>query len=236
MDNPSYAFPLISIPDLIEIITEWGIPVSEEDLAKPSAALVQNIYLVLLNEMAGIDISDIEAPRQILLNDLDYPDYYIEALTLQMLHYHIGRLAKVARIESFTMQDLTRPEGLRTRKILSGIHNVMLCMQQHDEVLEKTMKKSQEAPEREAQLEYELEQIRSKLDELAYEREAEKPQIQELQVKLRELSIQFPTLNKEVLALQEQNETLRKERNALKHRLVRILRRIQPLLISYTFL
>jgi hypothetical protein len=77
-----------------------------------------------------------------------------------------GRLAKAAQLEPPTLQDLTRPDGPRTRKIISGLHNFMLFRAQSSDVVEKYQKRAQGVVEREAQLDYEMTQMQERLDKL----------------------------------------------------------------------
>jgi hypothetical protein len=73
MEGVTSAFPVLTTDYLVDVVSEWGVPVTEDDFLKPTAGVVQSIYCALLSHVLGIDVNDLEAPRQRLLTDLEFP-------------------------------------------------------------------------------------------------------------------------------------------------------------------
>jgi hypothetical protein len=208
METACY-FPILQARELVTVVGDWGISISEEDLLKPSANTVQSIYCTLLAEAMGIEMRYLETHRDVVIEDVEFRvrclGYILlsgwlneplclrrnttsthcpsrssittckfsrvrtkrmAAKTLTCMYDRSARLCKTAQIDSYTLQDLTRPEPGRTRKILSGLHNFMLFRQQMAPTTEKHLKRFDEAVERESQLDYELEEKKQRIKEL----------------------------------------------------------------------
>lgn len=77
-----------------------------------------------------------------------------------------AHLCAAAKVDSYVLQDLTRPESARTRKILSGFHNFMLHRHERLPVTDKYLTDFDNAVEKELQLDYEIEEKKRRIKEL----------------------------------------------------------------------
>lgn len=72
--NNEKTFPLRSASQLATIVSaEWGIPVTEHELQKPSPETVQSIYCAILADVLSLDVTKFERDRQVVIGDAEYP-------------------------------------------------------------------------------------------------------------------------------------------------------------------
>lgn len=73
MEKQDITFPTLPAKDLATIVTSWDFThISEEDLIKPSASLVQSIYCTLLAQIMGIEMGHLEGHRDALLEGVEF--------------------------------------------------------------------------------------------------------------------------------------------------------------------
>lgn len=60
-------FPQMSIPDIINALSGWGLSVSHEQLIRPSADFVESIYCACLQQVTDIDHEALRDPVQTAL-------------------------------------------------------------------------------------------------------------------------------------------------------------------------
>lgn len=68
--NPEKSWPHKSAAELAQIIVSaWGVPVTERDLARPTPDLVQTIYSAILLEVLSLDVQKFERDRQMVISE-----------------------------------------------------------------------------------------------------------------------------------------------------------------------
>lgn len=144
-----YWFPNMPIPEIIAALSEWGLSVSNEQLARPSSDFVTGVYTACLEQVTSIAPDVLHEPVQNALLALDDPhtvclstspclpplthpfqDLYVASIAHNFLLYHIARFANAARIMDFSAKDLYLPEPERTRFVLSAFINFVKFAEQ----------------------------------------------------------------------------------------------------------
>ncbi len=68
--NAEKSWPHKSAAELAQIIVSaWGVPVIERDLAKPTPELVQAIHSAILLEVLSLDVQKFERDRQMTISE-----------------------------------------------------------------------------------------------------------------------------------------------------------------------
>lgn len=212
--NPEKSWPHKSATELAQIIVSaWGVPVTERDLARPTPDLVQTIYSAILLEVLSLDVQKFERDRQMVISEsgVEYLEYYYDSTTLQMLLYHMGRIAKVAKVKTFTMRDLTRPDPLRTNRILSAVVNFMAFRDSRDfpEFLEKLHQRAETTRERYEEREREQDDLENENAEERQKFEEETQSAEGIELEVQQLESELNTLFSEAHQLTEKTTALK---------------------------
>ena len=65
--------PILKPAEVAELLSEWGLNISMEEVNKPSVHTVQAIYDQYLFEMLNLRLDDLDQPREIIMADMGYP-------------------------------------------------------------------------------------------------------------------------------------------------------------------
>lgn len=95
-----------------------------------------------------------------------YQELFNDAVPLMMFHQHVTNLAKIAQVDFFTLQDLTRPDPARTRKILSALVNFAKFKQERQATVDEVAGRSEKLKERRDKLISENERLRNEANTL----------------------------------------------------------------------
>ena len=69
-----YWFPNMPIPEIMTALSEWGLSISNEQLARPSADFVTSVYTACLEQVTSIAPEALHEPVQNALAALDDPN------------------------------------------------------------------------------------------------------------------------------------------------------------------
>ena len=73
-------FPVLKPYEIVGCLSDLGISVTEQDLLKPSPALMKSIYMQLLERLACIMKEEIEQPVFGAMHVLEYPELHEESI------------------------------------------------------------------------------------------------------------------------------------------------------------
>ncbi|KAK2467107.1 hypothetical protein APHAL10511_001365 [Amanita phalloides] len=208
----------MTAPDIIGSLSAWGIPVSQEQLNRPTPEFVEGLYCACLRQAAELDHDTLKRPVQVLLDasQVDEKDLYSTALTNNIILYHLSRFARAARIEGFSSKDIVNPERERTLNLLSGFINFVKFTEQYCNpfVLELKGHSSDLLIDKEHVLEQLLE-VRKKLDEVKNKLAEDEPLCEKLRNENNALRAKmFATKEFQTAAVQDV-EKLKAEKTAL---------------------
>jgi kinetochore protein Nuf2 len=88
-------FPKMSIPDIINSLAGWNMPVGQEQLIRPSPDFVQTIYCACLQQITNISHESVGEQIQSTLSILEDPsspshqDLCATALAHNFILYHL---------------------------------------------------------------------------------------------------------------------------------------------------
>ncbi|KAH8833507.1 Nuf2 family-domain-containing protein [Flagelloscypha sp. PMI_526] len=128
---PKYIFEPMTPSELVSTLVGWGHPCTESQLEHPKTDFVERIYFVCLEQLTTLDSAALEEPvRQAMENvETNDQDFYLDPLVHNLLVYHLGRVARAARLEKFSAKDLSNPTANRTSDILSAFINFIKFVQ-----------------------------------------------------------------------------------------------------------
>ncbi|KAH8108199.1 Nuf2 family-domain-containing protein [Cristinia sonorae] len=137
-----YWFPSMSVTEIVDAFSGWGISVSHEQVLRPTADFVLGIYSACLQQVTNISHESLQEPVQIALATLDSPDMYAQALAHNFLLFHLQRFAKAAKITDFSSRDISFPDPERTRSVFSAFINLVKFSEQCESFIAGLREKS----------------------------------------------------------------------------------------------
>ncbi|KAF8078200.1 Nuf2 family-domain-containing protein [Lyophyllum atratum] len=214
-------FPQMTISDIMNALSGWGLSVSNEQLMRPSADFVEGVYCACLQQVTDINQDALRDPVQNALSasSVEEKDLYASALTNNLLVYHLTRLAKAARVEDFNAKDVHSPEKERTLLLLSAFINFVKFTEQYCNVFVKDLRDRSEA------IIMERDQVSEQLAEIERSIETKKAKIAEDEPHCEQLRNENNALRAKMIATKEFQtaavqdvEKLKAEKNALVKR------------------
>ncbi|RCK64802.1 putative kinetochore protein NUF2 [Candida viswanathii] len=192
-------FPLLDATEITICLQECGFNVTQEQIIKPSQDFVMNLYEEFIDTFMGVKFGVIrEKARSMALarrihsvsvngndagneegegegegdpeSDDKTGDIY-PALPITLLLRYISRFLHVCGINDFTLVDLGRPDGFRTRRVLSAVINYIRFREDHSVVFEDlaneaetTVKKVEDAQAENANILRRINEAKEKLE------------------------------------------------------------------------
>ncbi|GLB35199.1 putative nuf2 family protein [Lyophyllum shimeji] len=214
-------FPQMSVGDIANALSGWGLSVSSEQLARPSADFVEGVYCACLQQVTDINVDALRDPVQNALSasSIEEKDLYASALTNNLLVYHLTRLAKAARVEDFNAKDIYHPERERTLLLLSAFINFVKFTEQYCNAFVKDLRDRSEA------IIIERDEVSQQLAEIEQSIAAMKAKIAEDEPRCEQLRNDNNALRAKMIATKEfqtaavqEVEKLKAEKNALVKR------------------
>lgn len=63
--------PTLKAQDAVELLAEWNLNITVEEINKPTTQTVQAIYDELIWQLLHIRLDDLDGPRNIIMQDMD---------------------------------------------------------------------------------------------------------------------------------------------------------------------
>ncbi|BFZ56594.1 SUMO conjugating enzyme Hus5 [Savitreella phatthalungensis] len=147
----NWIYPVLSPDEILQCMTELGIPLTLDDLQKPSASKMQVVYTAFADIIMGVtkdyfdaSIASCEAAQ----DSPDHFDIYADSLLLVIFYQHLHVLMKEVGFPEFALSDITRPDPKRIRRILSAIINFAKFREERLEVYDRFTHKAGEYAQR----------------------------------------------------------------------------------------
>ncbi|KAJ4480499.1 Nuf2 family-domain-containing protein [Lentinula edodes] len=184
-------YSLMSIPDIINSLGDWGLTVEEDRLLRPTSEFVEFVFCACLAQVTGINREDLLQPAQdaLSISSLEDKDnIYLSALTHNLLCYHLTRFANAARVDDFSSYDISKPTKERTLLLLSAFINfVKFTEQLCNPFVNELVNRSNALLVDRDQVSSKLAQTQKQIQELKAKRDKDEPICQELRAKNKEL-------------------------------------------------
>ncbi|KAG1904029.1 Nuf2 family-domain-containing protein [Suillus fuscotomentosus] len=215
-----YWFPNMPIPEIMTALSEWGLSVSNEQLVRPSSDFVTGVYNACLEQVTSISPNVLHKPTQRALASLDdaNPDLYNNAISHNIMLYHLTRFATSARIMDFSSRDLSAPEPERTRFILSAFINFVKFAEQCTTFISNVREKSAQVIEEREQVIQELSEVQHNLAVLKAQRAKDEPKCEQLKEENAAMTTQLLAAKEVHTGLTKEIESLKIERAHLQAR------------------
>ncbi|KAF8319417.1 hypothetical protein DL93DRAFT_2075084 [Clavulina sp. PMI_390] len=225
-------FPVLKPATLVNVISsEWGISVTEQDLKNPKADTVQKIYMAILTEMLSLDMETFQTGCINLLCTTENPELSYDAMGMQMLLYHMARVAKVCKVQTFTMRDLTRPTGSRLIRILSGVCNfgAFSQLEERRSFLENIQHATENKQEHEAELAHQCAQVEAELQMLQQGLERDEPMVVQAEQQTKTLAVETKALTSKLSQLMDDIKKLKEEKLNIKQDMANLVAELQEM-------
>ncbi|THH26364.1 hypothetical protein EUX98_g7826 [Antrodiella citrinella] len=213
-----YWFPSMSVGEIVDAFSGWGISVSHEQVLRPSADFVLGIYSACLQQVTSITQESLSEPVQAALATLDSPDMYAQALAHNFLLFHLQRFARAAKIMDFSAKDLSFPDAERTRSVFSAFINLVKFSEQCESFITGLREKSASVAEERNKITSELvaseEKIRAVKEKLAQD----EPKCEILRSENEEITAYLLSCKERQMAMLEIIKTLKQEKASIVKR------------------
>ncbi|KAG4305469.1 hypothetical protein PORY_001025 [Pneumocystis oryctolagi] len=215
----NYIFPTLKPPEILQCMTELGIPFSEEDLAKPSIQRMKLVYEAFSDILMGITWENYDSSVRACHDELEYSEIYIDSLSLIIFHQKLVKLMTEVGIDDFSIRDLIKPEPTRVKKILSAVINFAKFREERMPVFETHAQKAESYVSRHQDLIFQNQDLLEQLKNLKTKQEDEVSLIKKSKEINAALTNDLRELKKIQTALTNEIDVLKREKAELSERL-----------------
>ena len=156
-------------------MNELGIPLIKEDLERPTPGKMQVVYSAFADIIMGVTKDFFDASVEACSSEADHFDIHADSLLLMVFYQHLYILMKEVGFPEFSLQDITKPEAKRVRRILSAIINFAKFREERLEVYEKFTSKASEYQTKLEDLMIQNEDMTRRVEDLKVRRIQEEP-------------------------------------------------------------
>ncbi|DBA98352.1 hypothetical protein WJX82_002463 [Trebouxia sp. C0006] len=223
-----FSFPILSNQELLPCLKEMDLPLTGEQISKPTFEILQRIYEILVTTLLGVTREELQQPVFMAIDTLEYPELHDESIPTLAFIKSLNRLLVAAGIKDFNMQqDLYKPDSNRLRRNLSGIINFAKFREEKLVPYTDMQESVEHLLEETAELEELNMRLTAEVSKLEAERAAEEPAVSQLEAETQQvfqenqqLNKQSTLLNNDVRTLKQQNNALADEASSAKFKLV----------------
>ncbi|KAG8998706.1 kinetochore-associated Ndc80 complex subunit nuf2 [Tulasnella sp. JGI-2019a] len=214
-----FDMPILTPNETKDMLSDyWGLSIPNEELNKPSAHTVQAIYDEFLWDMMGLRLQDLEGARINIMSEIEHPDLFTEGMRLRMFFHLVRYLLNRAGLKHFSLQDISRPDGMRLRKILSIIRNLLAFKTERTDFMEFMIRKMEDAKVRDVELAAEEEELQKQYDQLLRQRRTEEAKIPAAKDRNEELRALCAKEAKAYKTASDKSSQSKKEAQAIRDR------------------
>jgi hypothetical protein len=177
-----FTFQLLSKPQLLEILSEIGVSVVEDDLANPVDWKVKQIFEKLIEKILNKSREDYAQVDFYAAERLENPELHDDSVPMinfyklcQKLLATAGDVVPGTSEVDFGLHDLCRPDKKRLRQHLSAVGNFVMFMGDKEGTFIEMAERTGLLREQKEKLEAECARLEKLRKELLERREAEKP-------------------------------------------------------------
>ncbi|KAG5519301.1 hypothetical protein PMAC_001926 [Pneumocystis sp. 'macacae'] len=215
----NYIFPTLKPPEILQCMTELGIPFSEEDLTKPSTQRMKLVYEAFSDILMGITWENYDNAVRACHDELEHSEIYMDSLSLIIFYQKLVKLMTEVGIDDFSIRDLVKPEPIRVKKILSAVINFAKFREERMPVFETHAQKADSYISRNQNLVFQNQNLSEQLKKLKIKQEDEVSLIK----KSKEINI---GLTNDLRELKKVQTTLTNEIDVLKREKAEIAERL----------
>lgn len=141
-----YSFPELKSVEILQCMEDLRIPLSDQELSKPTPMVVQRILEGFADIFMGIPRDSFASvqPSFGVMEMLEYPDLHMDSIALISFYRTILRLMIEVGIDDFSLRDIIRPDGPRLKLMLSAVINFAKFREEQLAVFEDLSRRSEE--------------------------------------------------------------------------------------------
>ncbi|KAI9501470.1 kinetochore-associated Ndc80 complex subunit nuf2 [Coemansia spiralis] len=208
-------YPTLNSQDILDVMRQMEIPISEADLEKPTPQGVQVWYEAFLYILKGLSLEQIGNDVEIL-DYTDYPETHSDDIFLMSFYQNMAILLQQVGVDDFSLRDMLKPEPVRVRRILSAVCNFAMFRDDRMPILEKYTAQADEQAERLEAMQQELDQVSARIEAIREQRKKEQPAVKALQEENKVLREEFVELRETQKSLRDATTTIKAEREELQ--------------------
>lgn len=171
----NWIFPMLQNDEILACMNELGIPMILNDLEKPSSGKMQLVYSAFADILMGITKQYFDSAVDACATEMDHFDIYADSLLLMLFYQHLYKLMREVGFPQFSLGDITKPDALRVRRILSAIINFAKFREEQLEVYDKFTAKASAYQTKHDDLLEQNEELIRRVEELKIRRVREEP-------------------------------------------------------------
>ncbi|KAI9341878.1 Nuf2 family-domain-containing protein [Obelidium mucronatum] len=211
--NAGYSFPILKPSEIVACMADLQIPLSLEDLEKPSPQRMIAVFEAFTDVLMGVSRDQFAQPDFRVLEILEHPELHQEDVTLMGFYRQLFKLVSEVGISDFSIRDLIKPEPGHMRKILSGIINFAKFREERLAVFENCTQQSEEIVRQKALLQEKNQEIAERVNTMRLQRAEEEPSYQRMREKNLALTAELRELKRIQTAMTSDIENLKKHKN-----------------------
>ncbi|ORY30450.1 Nuf2-domain-containing protein [Rhizoclosmatium globosum] len=209
----SYSFPILKPSEIVACMADLQIPLSLEDLEKPSPQRMIAVFEAFTDVFMGVSRDQFVTPNFHVMEMLEHPELHQEDVTLMGFYRQLFKLVTEVGISDFSIRDLIKPEPGHMRKILSGIINFAKFREERLSVFEQCTQKSEEYVKQKAHLQEKNQEIAERVNTMRLQRAEEEPAYQRVRERNLALTAELRELKRIQTAMTGDIENLKKHKN-----------------------
>ncbi|KAJ1918813.1 kinetochore-associated Ndc80 complex subunit nuf2 [Mycoemilia scoparia] len=212
--------PVLKPSDILEVMQQLEIPITEDDFTKPQPQRVQQWYEAFLFILKGVSLDQLGSNTEVEMVDItDYPECHEDDIFIISFYMQMSKLMRDVGMNDFSLRDMLKPERNRVIRILSSICNFAMFRDDRMPILEKHTLKWEQALQRSEQLQSKIQEIKEKIDDVKLQRESEESDVIRTQEENAELRSELEGLISNQKMLMEQLDDLKEEKERLEGKL-----------------
>ncbi|KAJ3415273.1 kinetochore-associated Ndc80 complex subunit nuf2 [Chytridiales sp. JEL 0842] len=208
--SQALTFPVLKPSEIVTCMAELQIPITIEDLEKPTAPRMIAVFESCTDILMGVAREQFSQPNFAVMEILEHPDLHQESITLMSFYRQLYKLVTKVGVDDFSIRDVIRPEPGRTRKILSGIINFAKFREERLAVFEQCTLKSAEYQMEKQELEEKNREVAEQVNTLRLQRAEEEPAYQKRRDENQKLAADLREFKKTQTAMTNEIEALKK--------------------------
>ncbi|KAG4303079.1 hypothetical protein PCANB_000671 [Pneumocystis canis] len=215
----NYIFPTLKPTEILQCMTELGIPFSEEDLSKPNTHRMKLVYEAFSDILMGIAWENYDRAVRACQDELEYSEIYMDSLSLIIFHQKLVKLMTEVGIDDFSIRDLVKPEPVRVKKILSAVINFAKFREERMPVFEIHAQKAESYVSKHQDLVFQNQELSDELKRLKTKQENEVSLIKKSKEINLALTNDLRELKKIQTSLTNEIDVLKREKAEIAERL-----------------
>ncbi|KAJ3092285.1 kinetochore-associated Ndc80 complex subunit nuf2 [Quaeritorhiza haematococci] len=217
--KPSYSFPTLKPPEIVNCMADLSIPFSEEDLVRPQPHRILGAYENLADILMGVTREQYSQPSFAVMEILEYPDLHQESISLMAFYRQLYKLMTEVGVDAFSLRDVIKPEPGPLRRILSAVINFAKFREERMVFFEQCTQKTEEINERKHVLEQQNQDLAEKVNSIRLRQAEQEPMAQKLREVNMSLTNDLRELKKQQTTLTSEIDNLKKQKNELNDKL-----------------